>query len=241
MHISRVATLSAALGLLAGAAFGLGPAGIQIGIFTPFIGFRIFGLGALVGLLALVLGLIGLWRTRHSAQRDGRSRAVAGTALGGLVVLTILLVVGSAGNLPAINDITTDLDDAPSFSFAQKIEANEGRDLSYAGGELAGQQRQGYPDLATIEVDGSPSEVLVTAETIAQQLGWEITYRDASRGTFEATQTTPIFRFVDDIVVRVRPSGSGSRIDVRSKSRDGKGDIGANAARIRAFRDALTR
>jgi uncharacterized protein (DUF1499 family) len=52
---------------------------------------------------------------------------------------------------------------------------------------------------------------------------------------------TRIFRFVDDIVVRVRPSNGGSIVDVRSKSRDGRGDMGANAARIRAFRDKLAR
>ena len=52
---------------------------------------------------------------------------------------------------------------------------------------------------------------------------------------FEAAVTSPTFLFVDDIVVRVRPEGDGSRIDVRSKSRDGKGDLGMNAKRIRAF------
>ncbi len=241
MNISRVATLSAALGLIAGTAFGLGPAGIQVGIFTPFIGFRIFTLGALLGLLALVLGVIGLWRTRDSALRGGRPRAVAGTALGTLVVLTILLAAGSAGNVPVINDITTDPDSPPAFEAARKIPENLERDLSYPGEEFAVLQREGYPDLEPIEVDGLPGEVLVTAEAVAQQLGWEITYRDASRGTFEAIQVTPIFRFVDDIVVRVQPDGAGSRIDVRSKSRDGRGDMGANAARIRVFREAVTR
>ena len=48
-----------------------------------------------------------------------------------------------------------------------------------------------------------------------------------------------MFHFVDDISVRIRPAAGGSRIDIRSKSRDGQGDIGANAARIRTFRDAL--
>ncbi len=60
-------------------------------------------------------------------------------------------------------------------------------------------------------------------------------------GVFEAVEVTRIFRFVDDIVVRVRmsPGGNGSVVDVRSKSRDGRGDLGANAARIRAFAAAL--
>ncbi len=55
----------------------------------------------------------------------------------------------------------------------------------------------------------------------------------------EATDTSRMFRFVDDIAVRIRPDGTGSRVDVRSKSREGKGDLGVNAARIRRLRDAL--
>jgi uncharacterized protein (DUF1499 family) len=62
---------------------------------------------------------------------------------------------------------------------------------------------------------------------------------DPAAGTLEANETTRLFHFVDDVVVRVRPSDGGSVVDVRSKSRDGRGDMGVNAKRIRAFRDAL--
>jgi uncharacterized protein (DUF1499 family) len=71
----------------------------------------------------------------------------------------------------------------------------------------------------------------------ARKLGWETTTHDAATGTFEAVDTSELFHFVDDIAVRVRPSNGGSVVDIRSKSRDGKGDMGANAARIHAFRD----
>jgi uncharacterized protein (DUF1499 family) len=64
---------------------------------------------------------------------------------------------------------------------------------------------------------------------------------DPAAGRIEATATTFWFGFVDDVVVRVRPAaGGGSRIDVRSVSRVGKSDVGANAKRIRAYRAALT-
>ena len=59
-------------------------------------------------------------------------------------------------------------------------------------------------------------------------------------GRIEASDRTLVFRFVDDVVIRLRPArGGGTQLDVRSKSRDGRGDLGANAGRIRAFRDAL--
>jgi uncharacterized protein (DUF1499 family) len=51
----------------------------------------------------------------------------------------------------------------------------------------------------------------------------------------EATDTTFWFGFKDDVVVRVRPEGEGSRIDVRSMSRVGVSDLGANAERVRKF------
>jgi len=47
-------------------------------------------------------------------------------------------------------------------------------------------------------------------------------------------------RFKDDVVVRVAPATNGSRIDVRSVSRVGRSDLGANARRIRMFLTALS-
>ena len=63
---------------------------------------------------------------------------------------------------------------------------------------------------------------------------------EAGEGRLEARQESGLFRFVDDVVVRVRPAPGGSVVDVRSKSRDGRGDMGVNAKRIRAFQKALT-
>jgi uncharacterized protein (DUF1499 family) len=80
-----------------------------------------------------------------------------------------------------------------------------------------------------------PREAIARAERAARALGWTIVGSDPAQGRLEATATTFWFRFTDDIVVRVRREGAGSRLDVRSKSRVGRGDLGANARRIRAF------
>jgi uncharacterized protein (DUF1499 family) len=72
-------------------------------------------------------------------------------------------------------------------------------------------------------------------------MGWEIAEADAAAGRIEATDTTFWFGFKDDVVIRIRPAeDGGSIVDIRSKSRVGMSDVGANAARIRAFRDRLT-
>jgi uncharacterized protein (DUF1499 family) len=236
---SRVATLASHLGVAGAVALVVGPLAIQIGALSPFVGFRLFLFGGLCGLLALVLGSIGLWRTRAATGREGRGRALRGALLGAAIVALILGAAGSARDLPAINDITTNPDDPPVFVNAGKLPGNEGRDLSYPA-DFAAQQRAGYPDLGPIQLETGLAEAFEQSTRAAESLGWVITFSDPASGTLEATETSRIFRFVDDISVRVRPSGSATVIDVRSKSRVGKGDMGANAGRIEAFRKKLT-
>jgi uncharacterized protein (DUF1499 family) len=200
-------------------------------------GFFVLALGLLFGALAVVIGLAGLWSTRAASGRGGRGRALTGMGLGLLIVLAIGTGRGETESGANYNDITTDLSDPPMFTQAQKIEANLGRDFGYPN-EFAAEQRQLYADLAPIAFGSKPSGAYRSAEATALSLGWEITYRDAPNH-IEATETSKIFRFVDDVVIRIRPTPAGSTIDVRSKSRDGKSDLGINAKRIRTFRDAL--
>ena len=232
------ATASVLFGFLAVAAALGGAVAARLEWVPGFVGFRIFGAGlALGGVLTLLLGLVGLLRTRAGSGRAGRGRALAGTAIGGALVLVLLVLAAPGRNLPRINDITSDLADPPAFEVAASQPANRGRDLAYPGESFAAQQRRGYPDLAPLERASSPQESFDAALAAAERLGWVVVAGDPGRLRFEAYEETSFFHFVDDVVVRVRPhpSGSGSIVDVRSKSRDGQGDIGANAARIRAF------
>jgi uncharacterized protein (DUF1499 family) len=66
-------------------------------------------------------------------------------------------------------------------------------------------------------------------------MGWEIVAAEAAEGRIEATETTAWWGFKDDVVIRIAPEGTGSRLDIRSMSRVGKSDLGKNADRIRAF------
>jgi uncharacterized protein (DUF1499 family) len=236
---SRIATLSSHFGVLGLLGLVAGPLAIQIRLVTPFLGFRLFLLGGLCGLFALVLGAIGLWRTRAAAGREGRGRALRGSLLGAAILALIFTSAGSARGLPRINDITTDPDDPPVFVHAGKLPGNEGRDLSYPAG-FAEQQRAGYPNLAPIRLEAALPDAFERSVRAAEALGWSITHRDPEGGALEATATSRIFRFVDDIVVRLRADGTATVIDVRSKSRVGVGDMGANARRIEAFRKQLS-
>ena len=58
---------------------------------------------------------------------------------------------------------------------------------------------------------------------------------DAEEGRIEAVATSRLFGFADEVSIRIVPEGSGSRVDMRSRSRLGKIDRGTNAQRIRSW------
>lgn len=239
MQRSRLAVACGFLGALGVFDAVLGPVLIQLGAVEPLFGFQaFFGLGLLLGLLALVLAPFALRATRDRAGRSGRGLAWLGFGCGALLVAVLFVAARPGAGLPPINDISTDLVDPPAFA---SDPAERGRDMSYPA-DFVPQAQAAYPDLAPIRVSSEPARALALAEETARGLGWEVVRSDPAAGTLLARQTTRIFRFVDDVVVRVRPvEGGGAIVDVRSKSRDGRGDLGANAARIRAFAEKLPR
>lgn len=205
----------------------------------PFIAFRIFGLALPVGALGLILGWVGLLRARGERNPRAKHASLAASILS---VLTLSGIVGLAlpsAGFPIINDVTTDFDDPPKFVKCAQLDANRGRDMSYPS-SFAEQQRAAYPDLAARTLPVAPEQAMDRARAALESLpGTQVIDVDFSAGRLEAISVSRVFRFVDDVVVRVRPEGSGSRIDIRSKSRVGKGDLGANAARIEGFMLAL--
>jgi uncharacterized protein (DUF1499 family) len=146
-----------------------------------------------------------------------------------------LIALSHAKAVPPIHDITTDTFDPPVFValLAERNKSPNG--ASYGGPEVAALQQKGYPDIKSLVVKTAPAETVQRALDAARSLGWEVVSIDPPSGRIEATDTTSFFGFKDDIVVRVRPDAGGSRVDVRSVSRVGKSDIGANAARVREF------
>ncbi len=134
--------------------------------------------------------------------------------------------------LPAINDITTDLGDPPAFAVL---------DAPPYPAEYADRQRAGYPDLGPLVMDWPEQAVFDRARAAALDMGWVIRAEDPAQGRIEAVATTRVLRFKDDIVVRIRGEGAATRVDVRSRSRVGQHDFGANAGRIRAFLARINR
>lgn len=160
------------------------------------------------------------------------------SALGLVAALTSVAIAFTsdrrATSAPPIHDITTDLENPPSFTAVVARRADAPNRLDRAP-TLAELQRQSYPDLTPLTLPTRPDQTFDRALAIAQSQGWDIVTADKSSGRIEGTETTRWFGFVDDIAVRIMPWGTGTRVDLRSVSRTGLSDAGRNARRIRGF------
>ncbi|NCG19693.1 MAG: DUF1499 domain-containing protein [Rhodobacterales bacterium] len=135
-----------------------------------------------------------------------------------------------------INDISTDLEDVPELSWRM---ADSGHQNSLPSGFKA-LIRQSYADLVPLILPVAPDVAYQRAHRLALHWPrWTMVRADADAGVLEGYETTRLFRFKDDFVIRFRAEGDGARIDMRSKSRLGKSDLGVNAKRIRAFFEVL--
>ncbi len=71
--------------------------------------------------------------------------------------------------------------------------------------------------------------------------GWTIVLADDLEGLIQAEARTPL-RFVDDVEIHIGlDENAQTRVDLRSASRKGMGDLGKNSRRIRRFLRALDR
>ena len=96
-----------------------------------------------------------------------------------------------------------------------------------------------YADLQPQRFTQPYDRVFDAAIAAGEELGWDVTAEDRTQGEIRAVATTPLFRFKDDVTVTVTREGEGAQVSVRSHSRIGKGDLGANARRIRLFQQEL--
>jgi len=158
-------------------------------------------------------------------------------------------------SLPFIHDITTDTQDVPVFTdviLSERAKVKAVNTVDYAGKTaptadktadgkpvmklVSALQTQAYPKVRPLVLSGSPETAFGQAKAVVKDMGWALKSEDVSAGIIEATDSTFWYGFKDDIVIRIRPSeGGGSIVDVRSVSRVGMSDIGANASRIRIF------
>lgn len=237
---STLAVLGCFLALAAGAAGGSAGLLYRWDILSLRDAFDLLGWAAYGGLGAGAVSLLGLIRSRPGSSRRGFILAFIGLCLGIAVFWLPYSQQQTARRVPAIHDITTDTVNPPGFQAVVPLRPEGSNRLDYGGPDLAGKQRRAYPDIRPAVFDAPPEPVFSAALGVAREMGWHIVHSKADEGRIEAVATTFWFGFKDDVVVRVTGTPEGSRVDVRSVSRVGVSDVGKNAARIRAFLEALS-
>lgn len=242
--VSRPARWSPRVALFSLAATGIAilVARAQAGALGPALATVLVALS--LALLAIVLALAAFVRIWREGRR-GFGLAVAGLLLA-LVTLAYPAYFGlRALFLPAITDVTTDIENPPAFSRSRvALGAREGRIPPDAPAAAREAQREAYPQIAPLTLDLPPEEAFEIARKAAVNRRWDIleTLKPGGRvgiGRIEAVARTALLRLPEDVTVRIRPRADGARIDVRSASRIGPHDFGENADRIRAYLDEV--
>jgi uncharacterized protein (DUF1499 family) len=210
--------------------------GSRAGVWHFSTGFRMMSYGAYLGIAAAVLAALALALGRRRALVPGALALL----LGGLAFYLPWSWRQEAGAYPPIHDVTTDLASPPAFSAVLPLRADAPNPPEHQGDSIAAIQREAYPDLGPLMMAMPVDSAFSLAAAAAREMdGWELVDQDRAEGRIEATATTPWFGFRDDVVIRVTSASGISRVDVRSKSRVGRGDVGANAKRIRRYLERL--
>lgn len=218
--------------------------GAGMGLWEPIDGFRYYrGWYQNIGYAVCGLAVICLIYLMTKKQLEGKKKAAISLIIG-LAILWPMIssFVGDSVSYPPIHDITTDTVNPPEFLFLTDDREGARNTLDYFG---KGERQEWYPsrqlefepfsEIKPIMTSLSPDDAFAKALAVGEEMGWEIVSSDPAARRFEGTARTPVFRFVDDTVVVVTAAPNGSRIDLRSVSRIGVGDIGVNGLRILEF------
>jgi uncharacterized protein (DUF1499 family) len=242
--MARLTKLLALLGLAVAIGCALTALGAGLGYRFGWWHYRA-GIATLVNVFwvaagtAAVCGVAGGIAAFREDSRRALLMSLAGFAIAAVTAWVPYNLRMTANAVPAIHDITTDLASPPQFVRVAALRKGEDHPAAYDGAKVGEQQKAAYPDLAPLVLASPRAAVFAAAQAALAAMGLEIVEADAGQGRIEATATSLLFGFKDDVVVRVVDDGGGTRVDVRSKSRVGRNDFGMNAGRIRTFQAKL--
>lgn len=236
-RLSMIGIATAAIGIVLAIASGFGA---RAGFLSPFASMGTYALGSLLLLIAAITAGLGL--IRSGGLRGATSRPATWLALlaGLAVTANNGFVISQASGVPAIHDISTDTESPPAFvAIVALRQADAANPSEYEGPDTAAAQHRAFPDIQPLLVDQPTDVVFAAASEIVTDKGWTLVEANEAEGRIEATAETGWVRFKDDVVIRIQPAASGTRIDVRSTSRVGRGDMGVNARRVRNYLGSL--
>ena len=230
----RPAVFAPVLAIVATIAHRTGALGTQSFLLVLIAAFAI----ALAAFCLALLGFSDLWR---NSAIGGRRSALA-LALS-LPVLAPAAMAGYLSQVTApLSDISTDALDPPHF--ALPLTLIPGGNINEPPRLDETIQDKFYPDLAGRRYPLSADSIIVDVMTVIDDKGWQLKAPSAqSNGdtdwVIEASVKSALFGFVDDVVIRVTDEGEAAYVDMRSATRFGRNDLGANARRIADFMNDL--
>lgn len=230
----RLASIGLWVALVSGLAMAASGFGYRLGLWHFSTGFTIIGASFWAGAAGAISALLGLILSRGKPPQR-LAVALLGIAVGGVVAYIPWSWKQNLDTHPRIHDITTDLHNPPAFVAVKALRKPGDNPVEYDGTAVALQQRTAYPDIVTQTFASNQNQAFAAAENALRAMQLEVVAANPTEGRIEATHTSFFYGFTDDIVVRVVADGNGSRVDVRSKSRLGRSDLGQNARRVRAF------
>jgi uncharacterized protein (DUF1499 family) len=191
---------------------------------------------AFIAILLALASLVGIWRRGI----EGLGAAMSALAIGLALLAYPSYLAVKATRLPMIADITTDPIDPPRFDAIARLRTRLANPVAYAGLYAAELQKTAYPDIAPLDTEASLQTTYDATMAVITKRRWQVINTRAPapgrrEALIEAVARTPIMGFRDDIAIRIRQTGRGSRVDVRSASRYGRHDFGTNAARVRVL------
>lgn len=236
-RLSRPAILAFGLGIAALLALVLSGFGVRWGLWNFRTGFSILRIGAWSGLAIAVLSLIACVIASMPPARRGLGLAAAGLICGVLAFAIPSSYQNKARSVARLHDVTTDTVNPPQFVALLPVreKAHARNPAAYPGPRVAALQAKEYPDIRPLTVGAPAGAVFDAALALAVDRGWDIAAVAPGAGRIEATARTFWYGFRDDVVIRVTKDGRMTRVDMRSVSRVGRNDVGANAARIRGY------
>ena len=211
------------------------PLGTRFGLWPWGVGLRSLLAVAIGGSAVAIVAVITFFVARKPGGAANRRRAAMAFVVAVLPAAFMWVQILYARTLPMIHDISTDTTNPPVFTSAHVLGAERMNTLQYGPAGIADKQRDAYPDVQPIQTSTSPEETFDKAVGTARALGWEVVSEDRENAQIEAIDTTFWFGFKDDIAIRITSQETGSRVDLRSISRVGLSDVGANAKRIVTF------
>jgi uncharacterized protein (DUF1499 family) len=240
-RISVVAVIALVLAIATALTAMVSGFGYQWGLWHFSTGFTYLRYAAYGGIATMVVAALALILARPGSGRRGFALALVALVIGAAVTYVPWQQRRIAQSVPPIHDISTDTENPPQFVAVAPLRADAPNPVEYAGEETAQRQRQAYPDLRPVILDLPPDQAFQRSLDVVNRKGWQLVDADQASGRIEATDRTRWFGFYDDVVIRLTPMNDGTVVDVRSKSRVGRSDVGANARRIRGFLRDLQR